>query len=229
MGSQASPSSQGDTLERFHRRLSKGGGGTVLYLPADLARSFHLEPGTPVEMDVEIVDGGLQLSVRPQPRFSREELTQLAEEEGWEMIADEDRGNDERSLEFETAHKVRVRVESKLVIGNRPVNNVFVEGPALPLDDEGTYNRLRRLATENDLSIDVYDEEGLWERLVTSNVLTPSDPPEPEQMATFLNATSPISISFVHRGSTLALSLSHLQERSEVIGDATREANEILT
>jgi antitoxin component of MazEF toxin-antitoxin module len=225
VAAEASEPLEENTLEHFERQLSKGGGGTVLYLPAEVAREFHLEPGTPVSVDVKVVEGQLQITVEPHPRFRREEFLSLGEEEGWELVDDRDRGEGQWEVEFKTPETgTTVRANSRLTLGSHIVNNVFVESPTLPVESIKDYQRFRPVATANDLSIEVYDEEGLWERLATSDMLSPSDPPEVEEVEKFLDAAESISIAFAHQGSSLSLSVRDVKDWVDRVEEAALKA-----
>lgn len=225
VATEASGPSEEDTVQHFERQLSQGGGSTVLYLPAEVAREFHLKPGTPVSVDVKVVEGQLQITVQPHPRFTRKEFLAFGKDQDWELLDDRDRRADQWEVEFETPRTgATVRATSRLTLGDRPVNNLFVESPTVTIEDSKDYERLRPVATANDLSIEVYDEEGLWERLATSEMLKPSDPPEVEEIEKFLEATQPISIAFAHQGSSLSLSLRDVEDWVDRVEEAVLKA-----
>lgn len=208
----------GSKILHEQTKLTQSGGGSRLYIPAGLVERFSLTPGTELDFIVEEEDGKPYLRVPFKVGFTKEQLLSYAGKQDWEITESLETGDNWKLILHNTDGTVRIRVRSKTHVGERILNNLFLEGPTLHVSNVDAYESAYMLADEYDLSISISDSEGLWERLTAAGLLKPSTPPTPDEIEPILDSfEESLTVQFVQRGSTLLTTLEDIGETVQSI------------
>lgn len=222
-----------EVLRKFRKSLtpSGSGGGVALHIDAEVAHEYHLDPDTEVEVDIVEEAGDVSFQIRDIPvGFTRTDLYEFSEQRGWERV-DEYETDEEWSVTFRCSKGlVRVEIDSTTHVDGAVVNNVFIHGPAVEVDESlDRYEKLCADAYRNDLRVRVRDSEGLWQRLRSSAEFSTDDAPTDDTFRQLLNASETVTVQLVKEMASLNTTLDEIGDAVDRIQDVVSDYDTLMT
>ena len=214
-------------ITNFRKSLSRsgGGGGVSLHIDAAVAAEFGLDENTEVAVDVLEEDGDVAFRITDIPAgFTRAALREHANQQGWEET-DSYEDEAEWSLTYrDPTDLVRIEVDSTTRIDGAVVNNVFVHGVPIEVDEDlDRYKALCAVAMRKDLRVRVRDSEGYWARLQSAADGETDDAPDDVTFEQLLDATDWVTTQLVDERASLNTSLEEISTVVHSIRSAMNE------
>lgn len=173
-------------ISHYKKSLTRegGGAGRSLYISAEIIREFDLEGTEEVDVFLTDEDGTLCFVVPLDRGFDRDELVDLLEDDGFDLIHQAIDG-DFWSIAAKK-ELTEVRADSNARVGSTLLKNVSVRGPVFEIDDAGAYADIHHLATSADLALGLDDEKQVWARLRSAEGNDLSERPHPDDVEPIL-------------------------------------------
>lgn len=218
----------GAAVIRSYKKMLKqsgGGSGVSLHFDSEVAEALKMDPDTEVEVSVVDEGGDVKVILNGIPAgFTRETFEEFADKHDWTETSSFD-VDDDWSLTYRDATgDVRIEVDSTTQIDGEVVNNIFIEGPEVPVEEDlETYSDLCMTAVQKDLRVRVRDSEGLWQRLQASTDHDTDDAPDEETFRQLISAADRVTVQFTTELATLTTSLKEIENAVEDIQETIRD------
>lgn len=229
-GGRTDTESETAIIRSYKKKLSESGSGSgvALHFEAEIAEDLKMDADTEVEVSVVDEDGDVKVVLNDIPAgFTKETFEEFAEKHGWEET-DRMELDDEWSLTYrDQTRNVRIEVDSTTRINGDIVNNIFIEGPEIPVkEDLEGYRDLCVKAVQKDLRVRVRDSDGLWQRLQNSNEHDTDDAPDEETFRQLVRTTDRVTVQLTTELATLTTSLAEVERAVAAIGTTVEELPE---
>lgn len=204
---------------------SGGGSGVALHFDAEIAKALKMDPNTKVEVSVVDEEGDVKVVLNNIPAgFTKETFEEFAAKHDWTQT-DGFEMSDDWSLTYRDATgDVRIEVDSTTQINGEVVNNIFIEGPEVPVDEDlEAYRDLCMTAVQKGLRVRVRDSEGLWQRLQASADHDTDDAPDEETFQQLINAADRVTVQLTSELATLTTSLEEVRKAVTDIQETIEE------
>ena len=210
-------------IRSYKKKLKQSGGGSgvSLHFDSEVAEALKMDPDTEVEVSVVDEGGDVKVILNGIPAgFTRETFEEFADKHDWTETSSFD-VDDDWSLTYRDATgDVRIEVDSTTQIDGEVVNNIFIEGPEVPVDEDlEAYRDLCMTAVQKDLRVRVRDSEGLWQRLQASTDHDTDDAPDEETFRQLISAADRVTVQLTTELATLTTSLQEIEKAVEDIQD----------
>lgn len=214
-------------------RPNGNGDGLAISFDSDTVREFGMSSEDELEMRVYIEDGSPVVELSDfGSGFSLDELKDFAAERNWEVL-DSYETTDEWSQTYEEQEcEVRIEVDSKTHLKDKPVNNIIIEGPPIELNEDlKQFERMKdsAAAADYEMTIQIRDSDGLWERLKQrSDDLEPEGIPDEDPLRQLVRKVDSVTARLKIRESSLQMSLGDLAGAVGDIGEVSDDCSKIL-
>ena len=227
-GNESATDEDGAAVIRSYKKKLKqrgGGSGVDLHFDSEVAEALKMDPDTEVEVSVVDKGGDVKVVLNNIPAgFTRETFEEFANKHEWTETSRFDVDDDWSLTYRDSTGEVRIEVDSTTQIDGEVVNNIFIEGPEVPVDEDlETYSDLCMKANQKDLRVRVRDSEGLWQRLQSSTDYDTDDAPDEETFRQLINAADRVTVQLTTELATLSTSLQEIENAVEGIQEMTKE------
>lgn len=219
-----------EVIRSYKQKLtgSGSGSGVALHFDAEIANTLKMDADTELEVSVVDEDGDVKVILNEIPAgFTRETFEEFARKHGWEQTDSMELG-DEWSLTYrDQTGEIRIEVDSTTHIDGDIVNNIFIEGPEIVVDDDlDAYRRLCVKAIQKDLRVRVRDSEGLWQRLKSSTAHKTDDAPDEETFQQLITVADRVTVQLTAELATLTTSLEDIEQSVAAIAATVGDVSE---
>lgn len=217
-------------IKSYRKKLQESGNssGVALHFDADVAKSLKMDPNTEVEVSVVDEDGDIKVVLNNIPAgFTRETFEEFATKHDWTQTSSLNVGDDWSLTYRDSTGDVRIEVDSTTQVDREVVNNIFIEGPEVPVEEDlEAYRDLCMIANQKDLRVRVRDSDGLWQRLKASTNHNTDDAPDEETFQQLIDATDRVTVQLTTELATLTTSLDEIERVVKAIQETIEKGDE---
>jgi anti-sigma regulatory factor (Ser/Thr protein kinase) len=215
-------------IKSYRQELQESGNssGVALHFEADIAEALKMDPNTEVEVSVVDEEGDIKVILNNIPAgFTRETFEEFAAKHDWTQTSSLDVGDNWSLTYRDSTREVRIEVDSTTQVDGEVVNNIFIEGPEVLLEEDlEAYRDLCMIANQKDLRVRVRDSDGLWQRLKASTDHNTDDAPDEQTFQQLINATDRVTVQLTTELATLTTSLDEIERAVTAIQETVEES-----